>query len=126
MLSDHQVMAALPAQDYDRAVRFYKEKLDLTPSEEGPDGATFRCAGGTSLLVFPSMGEASGTHTQAGFEVSDLSAEVSDLKANGVTFLEYDTPELKTVDGIAELGEEKGAWFKDSEGNIIALFQRKA
>ena len=123
MLSDHPVSAALPAQDYDRAVRFYKEKLDLTPREEGPDGATFRCGRGTELLVFPSSGAPSGNHTQAGFEVTDLYAEVSDLKANGVVFLEYDTPELKTVEGIADMGGEKAAWFKDSEGNVIALYQ---
>ncbi len=122
MLADHPVSAALPAQDFDRAVRFYKEKLELT-GVENSGGVTFRCGGGTRLLVFPSAGVSNGAHTQAGFEVLDLHAEVADLKANGVVFEEYDTPYLKTVDGIADTGEGKAAWFKDSEGNLIALFE---
>lgn len=63
MLSDHPATAALPAQDYDRAVRFYKERLEMTPGEEGPDGATFNCGEGTAILVFPSSGAPSGDHT---------------------------------------------------------------
>jgi hypothetical protein len=40
-----------------------------------------------------------------------------------VVFDEIDTPELKTVDGVATIGQSKGAWFKDSEGNLLALGQ---
>jgi hypothetical protein len=59
-----------------------------------------------------------------GFTAKDLGAEMEQLKTRGVTFEEYDIPGVKTVDGIAEFGEgERGAWFKDSEGNIIALFE---
>lgn len=57
------------------------------------------------------------------FEVEDLAATVKDLKARGVTFEEYNTPGLKTVDSIAELGPMKAAWFKDSEGNLLAVGQ---
>jgi hypothetical protein len=41
-----------------------------------------------------------------------------------VVFEEYDFPGLRTVDGIARLGDvERAAWFKDSEGNILAISQ---
>ena len=45
------------------------------------------------------------------------------MRAAGVAFEEYDQPGLKTVDGVADMGGMKGAWFKDTEGNIIALAQ---
>ena len=54
-------------------------------------------------------------------DVEDVERAVKDLQAQGVRFEEYDTPMLKTVDGIADVGGTKAAWFKDSEGNLIAL-----
>jgi hypothetical protein len=42
-----------------------------------------------------------------------------------VVFEEYDLPGLKTVNGIASFGELQGAWFKDSEGNILGLTQAR-
>ncbi len=50
-----------------------------------------------------------------------LDAEVADLKSRGVTFEDYDYPTLKTVDGIAEIEGFRGAWFKDTEGNVLAV-----
>lgn len=40
-------------------------------------------------------------------------------------FEEYDMPEMgiKTVNGIATMDGGKGAWFKDTEGNIINIAQ---
>jgi catechol 2,3-dioxygenase-like lactoylglutathione lyase family enzyme len=123
MLSKGRVAAALPAKDIARARAFY-EKLGFKPAQEMPDqGVIYECAGGTGFLVFPSFGQASGTHTQINFEVSDFDAEVKDLKSRGVKFEEYDLPGLKTKDGVADFGGIKGAWFKDPEGNLIAIGQ---
>ena len=124
MLTDARVGAALPAQDLERAKSWYKEKLGLAPTSEDPGGAQYECGSGTAFLLFISSGEPSGTHTQVAFEVSDVEAEVADLRARGVTFEEYDFPGLKTVDGVADMEGEKAAWFKDSEGNLIGLAQR--
>jgi hypothetical protein len=33
---------------------------------------------------------------------------------------------LKTIDGVAELGYAKAAWFKDSEGNLLGIAQMAA
>jgi catechol 2,3-dioxygenase-like lactoylglutathione lyase family enzyme len=122
MLSDRPIHAALPATDMERARRFYAERLGLTPEIEFPDGIFYRCAG-TRFLVFPSQGASSGTHTQMTWHTDDIHATVSTLKARGVVFDEIDTPELKTVDSVATIDKSKGAWFKDSEGNVLALGQ---
>jgi predicted enzyme related to lactoylglutathione lyase len=124
MLSNSRVGCTLPAKDMERAKAFYKEKLDLSPSQEGPEGVTYECGDGTGFMVFPSMGESRGDFTQMGFEVPDLRVTIAELKKHGVVFEQYDYPELKTdEDGIAMMGDEMGAWFKDSEGNMLAITQ---
>ena len=120
MLDTSNVAAMIPAQDLDRARAFYEEKLGLKPAEERPDGLQYTSGNGRFVL-FKSSGEASGTHTQLGWDVDDLDAAVAQLRNNGVVFEEYDMPGFKTVDGIAEIAGERGAWFKDSEGNLLAV-----
>ncbi len=124
MLKITESVAALPAQDMERARKFYEQKLGLTPEEVAPDGGVLYKTGSTGFLVFPSMGKPSGDHTQVGLDVEDVAAAVSELKKSGVKFEEYDFPGFKTKDGIAEMGGEKGAWFKDTEGNLLALGER--
>jgi catechol 2,3-dioxygenase-like lactoylglutathione lyase family enzyme len=124
------VATRLPAQDLDRARRWYAEKLGLEPVEERPGGLRYECSGVTFAL-FASSGAASGDHTQMAFEVPDLGAAVSELRGRGVVFEEYDTPGLRTEDGIADIvgnypskgTGERGSWFHDSEGNLIGMGQ---
>ena len=115
--------ATIPAQDLERAKAFYSDKLGLTPSEESPQEVSYRVGDG-GFALFPSSGKASGDHTQLGFDVDDIVSAVASLRDKGVVFEEYDFPRLKTVDGIAELEGERGAWFKNSEGNLISIGQR--
>lgn len=130
MLANSKVATRLPARDLARARRFYSEKLGLEPAEERPGGLLYRCGAGTFAL-FESAGSASGTHTQMGWEVADVDATVAELRSRGVVFEEYDLPGLKTVNGIAAIEGnypskgigERGAWFKDSEGNLLGLGQ---
>ncbi|HEY9376266.1 MAG TPA: hypothetical protein VIQ02_04125 [Jiangellaceae bacterium] len=70
-----------------------------------------------------SAGVASGTHTQMAFVVDDIVTEVRELRSQGVVFEEYDLPGLKTVDGIADQGTLKAAWFKDGNGNLLAIME---
>lgn len=125
------VATRLPAQDLERARSFYAEKLGLRPIEERPGGLLYRCGSGLFAL-FSSAGAPSGNHTQMGLEVADLRAAVEILRRRGVVFEEYELPGLKTVDGVAEIegnypskgGKgELGAWFRDSEGNLIGIGQ---
>jgi catechol 2,3-dioxygenase-like lactoylglutathione lyase family enzyme len=123
MLADRPTYTTLPAADLERAKRFYTEKLGLSPESEAPEGVFYRCGTDTRFLVFPSQGVGSGQHTQMSWTVDDIEAEVADLKARGVVFEEYDMPYLKTVNSVATMGPVKAAWFKDSEGNLLALAQ---
>ena len=120
MFQPSHIAATIPAQDYDRAKAFYAEKLGLTSTEETGAGATYRL-GETEFLLFSSSGKASGDHTQLGFFVSDVESAVASLRDKGVVFEEYDFPDFTTVNGIGEVEGQKGAWFKDSEGNLISL-----
>ena len=120
MLESAKVYATIPAQDLERARAYYEEKLGLK-GEGGPEGIQYKMGDGTGFLLFMSSGKANGEHTQMGWDVIDLEGTVKQLRANGVVFEEYDMPGLKTVDGIADIEGSKGAWFKDSEGNLLAI-----
>jgi len=130
MLKGFSVATRLPARDLNRARKFYSEKLGLEPIEQRPGGLRYR-SGNSFFVLFESAGEASGNHTQMGWEVDDIAATVAALKARGVVFEEYDLPGFKTVHGIAEIAGnypskgvgEKGSWFKDSEGNLLGIGQ---
>jgi catechol 2,3-dioxygenase-like lactoylglutathione lyase family enzyme len=126
MLADRPIHTPLPATDLERAKRFYADKLGLTPETELPDardGLFYRCGGNTRFLVFPSANPSSGDHSQMTWLTHDIEADVAALKARGVVFEEYDMPGLKTINSVATIGQSKGAWFKDSEGNLLALGQ---
>jgi predicted enzyme related to lactoylglutathione lyase len=125
MLKLKDVGAALPAQDIARARQFYEQKLGLKPSELQPDGSARYQVGNSTFFVFVSRGKASGDHTQMGFEVDDASTAVGELKKAGIMVEEYDYPDFKTKDGVVEMPDgSKGAWFKDTEGNLISILQR--
>ena len=112
--------ATLPAKDLERAKNFYAERLGLTPVEENETGVHF-IVGGSRFRLFRSGGSASGSHTQLALTVRDVDAHVEALRKRGVSFEEYDYPNLKTVDGIADLGYARAAWFRDSEGNLLGI-----
>lgn len=114
--------AVLPASDIDRARRFYEEKLGMTPEMEMPEGLFYRL-GGSAFTVYPAQGPASGQHTQAALLVDDLQTAMRDLQSRGVTFEDYDLPTAHTEGGVMEEQEGRGAFFKDSEGNILSLLQ---
>jgi catechol 2,3-dioxygenase-like lactoylglutathione lyase family enzyme len=130
MLQAGFVATRLPAQDLERARRFYAEKLGLEPSEERPGGLLYRCASG-EFALFDSGGASTGAFTQMAWQVADIEATVAQLRSRGVVFEEYDIPGLTTVDGIAEVAGnypskgsgERAAWFRDSEGNLLGIGQ---
>ena len=124
MLKDLQAHATIPVSDVGRAKLWYEEKLGLTPSSETPGGLMYECGQGTRFALYPSpefAGKAG--QTDAGFAAVDVEAEVAELKARGVTFEEYDTEFIKTVEGIATLGQLRAGWFRDQDGNILGVVQ---
>jgi len=124
MLNNAPVTAILPVVDMQRARKFYEDTLGLPVKEElAADHLLYECGEGTALLIYK-RGQTKADHTAAGFWVQDLDAEMAELRNKGVVFEEYDFPGLKTANGVATIGNEKSAWFKDPEGNILALTQK--
>jgi predicted enzyme related to lactoylglutathione lyase len=115
-----QVIVVLPASDLNRARQFYADKLGLAPRQEDSDGMLYEI-GASAFLVYEAAGPANGQHTQAGFLVDDLDAAMSDLSHRGVSFEQYDLPSVHTEGGVFTTPSMRGAFFKDSEGNILAL-----
>ena len=117
--------AVVCSTDLERSQVFYEQKVGLSLSNETiKNHLLFDCGDGTTLLVYGRPGENKADHTQVRFWTDDIASDVSRLKARGVVFEEYDFPTLKTVDSIARtpaLGAS--AWFKDPDGNTLALFQ---
>jgi catechol 2,3-dioxygenase-like lactoylglutathione lyase family enzyme len=123
MLKDAPITAYVPAADLERARKFYEEKLGLVPGEEIAEGVFYKCGEGTKFFLYKSAGAGTSKASTAFWDVADLEAEMAELKGRGVTFEEYDMPGVKTENGIATGGGAKAAWFKDSEGNILAVVQ---
>ena len=123
ILANAPVSAGLPAGDVARAKAFYEQTLGLPMVQELEESLMFACGDGTMLFVYPSQFAGTNQATAAGWRVGDIEAAMEELRSRGVTFEEYDMPGLRTVDGIATLGPTKSAWFKDTEGNILALVQ---
>lgn len=123
MLSQARFYPTIPAQDMDRARRFYEEVVGLTPGEVSPAGVFYDGVEGTRFLLFPSSGAPSGTHTQMGFRVADLESEVDALRGRGVTFETYDMPGFDPATSIATLPNGRTAWFHDTEGNLIGVVE---
>lgn len=126
MLSNAHIETRIPTKDLARARRWYAEKLGLDPVEEREGGLRYEGASGVFCL-FASAGASDGSFTQMGFYVDDIEATVAGLRSRGVVFEEYDG----TVNGIMDIAgnypskgrAERGAWFRDSEGNLLGIGQ---
>jgi len=115
--------AYLPAKDIGRAREFYEGKLGFKPKQETAGGVIYEFGERTACFLYPTPNAGTSKASQAFWQVDDVEREVADLTARGVRFEEYDMPGLKTKNGIATGGGAKTAWFKDSEGNILAIVQ---
>ena len=124
MLKNTQIVPYIPVTEVARARKFYEEKVGLTPREEYAGGVIYECGNGSWVFMYASGGAGTSKASQAFWSVDDVEAEVAELKARGVVFEEYDMPGMKTVNSIATAGGAKTAWFKDTEGNILAVSQR--
>jgi predicted enzyme related to lactoylglutathione lyase len=123
MLRDAPIRAYIPASDIARARKFYEGTVGLTPKAEYAGGVIYEC-GGAEVFMYPTKNAGTSKASQAYWQVSDVEAEVAALKARGVKFEEYDMPGMTMKNSIATAGGAKTAWFKDTEGNILAVSQR--
>ena len=125
MLGNRRISAVLCSTDLVRCQEFYEQKVGLKLSPETiKNHLLFECGDGTTLLVYGRPAPNKADHTQVRFWTSDVEADVKDLVDRGVTLEEYDFPTLKTVNHVATTaGVGKSGWFKDPDGNTVALFQ---
>ena len=117
--------AILPASDIDRAKRWYAEKLGLEPVVDDELGVEYE-TGGHRFGLYPSEFAGTNKATAAGFRVDDVDKTAAALRESGVTLEEVDVGDMgHTVDGVITAPDgRKAAWFKDSEGNILAISDR--
>ena len=123
MLQKSPMYPYIPAKDMARARQFYEQKLGFKPKQEIAGGVVYEFGDHTSCFLYPTPNAGTSKASQAFWQVDDVEREVAELKAKGVKFEEYDMPGMKTKDGIALAGGAKAAWFKDTEGNIMAVIQ---
>ena len=123
MLRNAPIRAYIPASNITRARKFYEEIVGIQAKEEYAGGIVYEC-GGTGVFMYPTLNAGTSKASQAFWQVNDVEAEVAELKARGVKFEEYDMPGVTMKNSIATGGGAKTAWFKDTEGNILAVSQR--
>jgi predicted enzyme related to lactoylglutathione lyase len=124
-MKTRRVSAVLCSADLGQSQTFYEQVVALTLSADTiPNHLLFECGEGTTLLVYGRPAPNTADHTQVRFWTDDVERDVRELKSRGAVFADYDLPTLKTVDHVATTaGIGKSAWFKDPDGNTLALFQ---
>jgi len=123
MLQKSPMYSYIPVKDVPRARKFYEEKVGLRAKEERAGGVVYEFGEHTACFMYQTPNAGTSAASQAFWSVDDVEREVSELKKRGVKFEDYDVPGMKTENSIATGGGAKAAWFKDSEGNIMALIQ---
>jgi predicted enzyme related to lactoylglutathione lyase len=123
MLQNSPLYAYIPAKDVSRARKFYEEKLGFKPGRQIEGGVVYDFGKGTSCFLYPTPNAGTSRASQAFWQVDDIEREVAELKKRGVQFEDYDMPGMKKSGSIFTEGGAKAAWFKDTEGNILAVIQ---
>jgi predicted enzyme related to lactoylglutathione lyase len=115
----------LVSTDLARSQQFYESKVGLTLSPQTiKNHLLFECGDVTTLLIYGRAVGNKADHTQVRFWSTDIDKDISALAARGIEFDEYGTETFKTVDHIVtSVGIGRSAWFKDPDGNTIAVFQ---
>ena len=123
MLPKRRVHATLPVSDLAAARDFWEGQLGFVPLEAWPTAVLYAGAGGSVFAISRASARATGGNTQMAFTVPDIAAEVAELTGLGIAFEAYDLPGLRTIDGIAEMGGNRVAWFRDPDGNVIGVIE---
>jgi predicted enzyme related to lactoylglutathione lyase len=123
MLQRAPMYAYLPANDLERARRFYEDRLGWRPIDPGPQGVTYEFAGQTACFLYLTSNAGTSKASQAFWRVTDVDREIAELKERGVSLMPYPLEGTRHPSGAITAGGAKTAWFKDTEGNILALVQ---
>lgn len=121
MLGNSGAVATLAVRDLARAKPFYEGTLGLTPTETNEPGVSGYRSGSSSVLVYESAYAGTNRATAVTWIVRDVDATVRAFKAKGVAFEHYDLPDATWEGDVLVAGKIRAAWFKDPDGNILAL-----
>jgi len=125
MLSDYPIFPILLSTDMAASRAFYHEILGLEIASESDERILLKSGGGTGLLISRSTMGTSDTQTQVAWRVADIHAAIAWLRSRGVRVEEYEPPDPKTTDGVADMGHSWAAWFIDPSGNVLSVVQPK-
>ena len=122
MLGNHDVGATIAVSDMAAARSFYEGTLGLTPAME-MDDAVLYSSGRSRALVYQSAYAGTNKATAATWSVGDaFDGVVEELRGKGVSFERYDDLSGVTREGdIHLLGESRGVWITDPDGNILSI-----
>jgi catechol 2,3-dioxygenase-like lactoylglutathione lyase family enzyme len=121
MIGDRDAIATIAVKDIEKARKFYTEVLGLQPSSAAEPEVLNYKSGKSSLIVYKSQYAGTNKATAANWHVDDVEKEARDLKAKGVAFEHYDIPGLTQKGDVYVTKNFKTAWFKDPDGNILAI-----
>ena len=118
-----EITGMIAAADLERAKRWYAEKLGFEPDFQFPDVLATYKSGASTFTVYKTEFAGTAKNTVGVWRLKGIRDEVARLRGRGVVFEEYDFGDGdKTVDGIMSDDDgDANAWFKDSEGNILAI-----
>jgi catechol 2,3-dioxygenase-like lactoylglutathione lyase family enzyme len=120
-LTDAQVRATVAVSDINRAAQFYEGALGLSPMESGIEQVRmYPCGDGSLLQVYASEYAGGNDATVASWSAPDFDSVVEELRGKGVRFETYDEP-ATGGDGVHSYGEHRVVWFRDPDGNTIAV-----
>jgi catechol 2,3-dioxygenase-like lactoylglutathione lyase family enzyme len=121
MLANKDAVATVAVKDLNAAKKFYGDTLGLkaVPVPE-PEVLNYK-SGESTVLVYKSQFAGTNKATAVTWIVDDVEGTVKDLKAKGVAFEHYDFPRMTRKGDVHVAGKSKAAWFKDPDGNILAV-----
>lgn len=123
MLEGKDAAVTIPVKDLKAAKRFYESTLGLKVSDDAqePEAVTYK-SGSSNILVYRSQYAGTNKATAATWGVgNDIERIVQALKRKGVEFEHYDMPGMTLKGDVHVANDMKAAWFKDPDGNILAL-----
>jgi catechol 2,3-dioxygenase-like lactoylglutathione lyase family enzyme len=121
MLTNNEVIATIGVKKIDKAKSFYEDKLGFKPTGDEHEGVVAYDSGGSKLFVYESDYAGTNKATAATWVVDDVDGTVKTLKSKGVSFEHYEFPETKLEGDVHVSGKMRAAWFKDPDGNILAI-----
>ena len=123
MLESYVTYSVLPASDLQRAIEWYRDKLELEPERTTEGGVLYGTGSEAKIFVYETGNAGTAQNTAMCWLTPDIEATMARLRERGVTFADYDFPGLHTENGIATDDMGRSAWFQDSEGNYLCLTQ---